>query len=49
MIEWFIAGCFAGSVAIGLAWALVEIRRQLSKPPRQVIYRKGKPPEVILR
>lgn len=47
MIEFFI-GLFIGALVIGLAWAIHETHRLSKRPYRHVIYRKGKPPEIIL-
>lgn len=45
----FFVGIFIGALTIGLAWAIYETIRRAKKPYRHVIYRKGQPPEVILR
>lgn len=48
MIEYAV-GFLGGVILTSLCWALVEVRRRAKKPYRHVIYRKGQPPEVILR
>lgn len=49
MPEVFAVGFVCGTVTLGLVWALAEVRRRVRKPPRQAIYRQGKPPQVIVR